>query len=40
VHAPDPALQAALAPRRAVHRALYAALRALRPVPPATLAGT
>jgi xylulokinase len=30
VHAPDPLLQEALAPRRAVHQALYAALRPVR----------
>ncbi len=38
VHEPDPRLQEALAPRRAVHRALYAALRPLRPA--AGLAGS
>jgi RNA polymerase primary sigma factor/RNA polymerase sigma factor len=38
VHAPDPKLQEALAPRRAVNRALYAALRPLRPA--ARLAGS
>lgn len=38
VHEPDPRLQEALAPRRAVHRALYAALRPLRPA--AILAGS
>ena len=31
VHAPDPKLQGALGQRRAVHRALYAELRPLRP---------
>jgi xylulokinase len=38
LHAPDRLLQEALAPRRAVHRALYAALRPLRPA--AMLAGS